>query len=80
MKTHAELIELGRNWLIKPYASCAPYGHTGCGVILTELCAATAFGEQPDILGFCTKTTILIECKTSRSDFYADKKKPFRDF
>jgi len=78
--THTELIELGRDWLIRPFASCAPYGHYGCGVVLTELCAATRFGEQPDILGFSSKTTILIECKASRSDFNADKKKPFREF
>jgi len=78
--THDELIELGRKWLAKSYAACAPYGHCGCAVILTELCAATRLGEQPDILGFSTKTTILIECKASRADFYADKKKPFREF
>jgi len=78
--THAKLIELGRGWLIKSYAACAPYGHYGCALVLTELCAATALGEQPDVLGYSTKTTILIECKTSRSDFHADKNKPFREF
>jgi len=76
--THNELIELGRGWLIKSYAACAPYGHYGCTLVLTELCAGTRYGEQPDVLGYSTKTTILIECKTSRSDFYAEKNKPFR--
>jgi hypothetical protein len=78
--THNELIDIGRRWLIKPYASCAPYGHYGCALVLTELCAGTRYSEQPDILGYSTKATIIIECKTSRSDFYADKNKPFRAF
>jgi len=77
---HDELIEIGRKWLIKSYAAQADYGHYGCGVVLTELCAATRYGEQPDILGYSTKTTILIECKTSLSDFRADKNKFSRNF
>jgi hypothetical protein len=78
--THDELIELGRKWLIKPYASAADYGHTGCTVVLTEIVCNTWGGEQPDVLGFTSSRcrSILIECKTSRSDFRADKKKPFR--
>jgi hypothetical protein len=80
--THDELIEIGRKWLIKPYASCADYGHTGCAVVITEIVCNTWGGEQPDVLGFTNSKcrSILIECKTSRSDFRADKKKPFREF
>ena len=78
--THDELINLGRNWLIKSYAACASYGHCGCAFVLTELCASARYGEIPDVLGYTPKTTILIECKTSRSDYYADKEKPFRNF
>jgi hypothetical protein len=76
--THDELIELGRKWLIKPYNSAASYGHSSCSVILTEICTATRSGEQPDALGFCSDKSILIECKTSRADFLADRNKPFR--
>ena len=76
--THKELIELGRDWLIKPYAAMAPYGHYGCGVVLTEIVAATHLAEQPDVLGFCSMKSILIECKASRADFLRDKEKPFR--
>ena len=76
--THNELIELGRKWLIKPYNSAADYGHSGCSVILTEICAVPRSGEQPDVLGFCSDKSILIECKASRADFLADKNKPFR--
>jgi len=36
-------------------------------------------GEQPDVLGVnCWSHSILIEVKVSRSDFLADKKKPWR--
>jgi len=77
--THSDLIELGRDWLIKPYAACKDYGHSGCAVVITEICASTWGGEQPDVLGFTGKKSILIECKASLSDFRADKNKPFRE-
>lgn len=36
--------------------------------------------EQPDALGINTKgRSILVEVKTSRADFFADQKKPFRE-
>ena len=67
--THAELINLGRDWLAKPYSNCAPWGHGGCSVIVTEISAATWKGEIPDVLGFNSRGSILIECKISRTDF-----------
>jgi Holliday junction resolvase len=76
--THAELVELGRNWLIRPFYTTAPYGHYGCSVVLTELSAATYGAEIPDVLGFCPNKSVLIECKASLADFRADQKKPFR--
>jgi DNA-binding XRE family transcriptional regulator len=80
MMTHDELVGLGRDWLIKPYAAMADYGHTGCAVVITEISCNTWLGEQPDVLGFTSSRSrsILIECKASRSDFRADKDKPFR--
>ncbi len=74
--THQELVKLGRDWLIKPYKAGLEYGHGGCGVVITEI--TTALSEQPDVIGFSGRKTILIECKASRSDFHADKSKPFR--
>jgi len=77
--THDELIEIGRKWLINPYAQAADYGHYGCSVVMTEIsCSAW---EEPDVLGFSSNRpgSILIECKASKSDFRADKKKPFRE-
>lgn len=40
--------------------------------------AVTDTGELPDCMGFRTGVSCLIECKTSRADFLADKKKQFR--
>ena len=76
--THADLVALGRDWLIKSFSAMAPYGHGGCSVVITEISANTWMGEKPDVIGFCNKKSILIECKTSLSDFNADKNKPFR--
>lgn len=40
---------------------------------------SAAHGEQPDVLGLDGNThTILVEVKTSRADFKADAKKPWR--
>jgi hypothetical protein len=77
--THIELVELGRNWLIHTFSNAVPWGHYGCSVVITELSTATWGGEIPDVLGFCPNKSILIECKTSFSDFNADKNKPFRN-
>lgn len=34
--------------------------------------------EKPDVVGFRSNCSAVIECKTSRGDFLADAKKPFR--
>lgn len=34
--------------------------------------------ETPDAIGFNSYSSCVIECKMSRSDFFADQKKPFR--
>lgn len=67
--THAELVKIAGRWLRNT---------AGCSVVLEELCAATGNGENPDAIGWYTGRTTLIECKVSRSDFLADRKKPFR--
>ncbi|MNC39691.1 hypothetical protein D3C75_883610 [compost metagenome] len=51
----------------------------GFGVVFHDkFRAITGSGEQPDCLGFRSGVSCLIECKTSRSDFLADRKKRFR--
>lgn len=67
--THADLVKIVSRWLRNT---------AGCSVVLEELCAATGNCEDPDAIGWYTGRTMLVECKASRSDFVADRKKPFR--
>jgi hypothetical protein len=78
--THAELISESVKWLNKPYASSKEFGHSACNVIISELVTYTTYGEIPDVIGYMSgkQKTVLIECKTSYSDFMADQKKIFR--
>jgi hypothetical protein len=76
--THADLVELGRRWLLKPWRNASPQGHSACAVVLTELTTYNVYGEIPDVLGFFSGSSILLECKTSLADFRADKNKIFR--
>lgn len=51
----------------------------GFGVVFHDKYrAAVSTGEQPDSIGFRNGVSCLIECKISRSDFLADRKKKFR--
>jgi len=47
-----------------------------CSVVFKERITSTS--ENPDAIGFRGGFSYLIECKSSRSDFLADKKKYFR--
>lgn len=76
--THPELVNYATRWLGSSYKSAANYGHGPCGIIITELSAATWGGEIPDAIGFIPGKSILIECKVSIQDFKADKQKIFR--
>lgn len=75
---HADLVEIGRKWLMRPWRNAAVYGHGACPVVLTELSTTTGTSEIPDVLGFTSRESILIECKVSRADFRADARKAFR--
>jgi len=63
--THSELIEIGYKWCL-----------TKCAFAFKDL--ATINSETPDVIGFNSNGTFLLEAKTSRADFLADKKKRFR--
>jgi hypothetical protein len=66
MTNHDLLVSVARRWLTKR-----------CPVVCTEL--VTQGWESADALGFASDGgTILIECKASRADFLADRKKGFR--
>jgi hypothetical protein len=65
--THARLVEKAVHWL-RRYR---------CGVVLSE--QACVSGEMPDAIGWKrTCHSVLVECKITRSDFLADRAKPFR--
>ena len=65
--THAALVRIAVGWL-RRYR---------CGVVLSEQACIT--GEMPDAIGWKQAChSVLVECKVSRSDFIADRNKPFR--
>ena len=65
--THAQLVEKAVHWL-RRYR---------CGVVLSE--QACVSGEMPDAIGWKRAChSVLVECKVARSDFLADRAKPFR--
>lgn len=66
--THNELVQRAIKWL---------YSY-GCSFACGEVVSLNPTGEIPDAIGWKSNQSILIECKTSRADFHADKKKYFR--
>lgn len=66
--THKELCDKASTWAIS-------HGHP---VVFNELVCSS--DESADVLGFNGSTSILIEVKSSRSDFLKDNKKWFRRF
>jgi len=66
--THAELVAIAERWL----------SNQGCKIVLREFSTQIQSGEIPDAIGFGRGTSVLVECKTTRSDFLRDKRKPFR--
>ena len=65
--THAQMVEKAVRWL-RSYR---------CGVVLSE--QACVSGEMPDAVGWKQAShSVLVECKVTRSDFLADREKPFR--
>ncbi len=66
--THKMLVESAYKWALKSGK---------CGFAFKEL--VTYSPETADVIGFGSSMhSVLIECKASRSDFHADKKKAFR--
>ena len=66
--THQQLVRLAEQWLRAKYR---------CGIVLSEQCGAS--GETPDVLawkGACR--SVVVECKITRGNFFADREKPFR--
>jgi hypothetical protein len=67
--THSDLVARAGKWLRRQ----------GCRVVLLDdFVCNTSPNEKPDAIGWRDGLSILIECKASRADFLADRKKPFR--
>jgi hypothetical protein len=65
--THKKLVKIAKAWLRAK----------GCKVILSE--KLSPLGESADSIGWADgRSSILIECKSSRADFRRDKDKWFR--
>jgi len=67
MKMHDRLVKKGRAWAFRYYP-----------LVVSELAASGA--ETADIVAFGHEWTAVIECKTSRADFFSDQKKHFRRY
>lgn len=83
--THADLVQRAVRWLRNGATIRNQWGddrsrRVCCGVVFSELVTST--WETPDAIGWgdCGMTSILVECKVSRSDFARDKKKPSRHY
>lgn len=66
---HKELTKNAKFWL-KSAKKCNP--------VFSEQ-GSQNFSEMPDVIGFKSDLCIVVECKTSKADLYADRKKPFRE-
>lgn len=64
---HKALVQAAADWVKKRYP-----------VVVTEV--VTYARENPDVIGFKSNQSILVECKASRNDYYRDKHKITRRF
>lgn len=76
--THSDLCGIAVKWLKRANSAGGP----GCHIAVSE-CRSGWTGEVPDAIGFRAAGSIddgsvVVECKTSRSDFLADRKKAHR--
>jgi hypothetical protein len=67
--THDQLVERAARWLRRTRR---------CPVVATEIVTTNHTGECLDAIGWHQGYSILVECKASRSDFLADRRKTFR--
>ena len=66
---HKQLCEIGKLYLINSRQ---------CNPVFIEKGSAK-LSEFPDVIGWNSSECIVIECKTSMQDYYADLKKPHRE-
>lgn len=76
--THEELRKKAMSWLKRSKWNHKTHQSEGghCSIVLSEI--VSSGDEIPDAIGWRMGHSVLVECKTSRSDFLADAKKPHR--
>ena len=67
--THTDLVDYAWKYLINTLR---------CSFAFKELITGNTSGEVPDAIGWTLGESVLIECKRTRSDFFADQRKSFR--
>ena len=78
--SHGDLCVIAKGFLMKSFSR----GGHGCRVATMEPKISFLDGESPDAIGFRVSSpsygggSVVVECKTSRSDFLSDRKKPHR--
>lgn len=76
---HADLLQRAEKWVSRQhYNKLTSEIVSSCGVILPEF--KTYNPSIPDVIGFNSRRSIVIECKVSRADFQADRKKGHRHY
>lgn len=71
--THKQAVKRIAGWM-----KMSRNANVRCSIVFAELVATTV--ETPDVIGWSGGRSVLVECKVSRADFLADKKKSFRRF
>jgi hypothetical protein len=75
LSEHRKLCERGERWLTRHSQSIFV---PNCGIVAVELLAQVE-KEIPDVIGWCSWCSVMIEVKVQRSDFLKDFKKQFRE-
>ncbi|KKL27284.1 hypothetical protein LCGC14_2386720, partial [marine sediment metagenome] len=66
--SHDELVKLAKQWLLSARQ---------CNPVFSEKGSAKS-GEMPDVIGWSSAGSFVVECKISKADFIVDAKKDFR--
>lgn len=70
MMTHTDLVNIAYKWVL---------ANASCGCAFREFRSLADNMEFPDVIGFGSGChSVLVECKVSRADFFADRNKHFR--
>lgn len=66
--THKELVKMAKNWL---------FIAKQCNPVFAEK-GSSKTSEMPDVIGWSSQGSMVVECKVSLTDFRSDAKKAFR--